>query len=80
MKKVKTQFRTGGIEGKGLSTQFKTQKIEQSINSVEEFININTPVKSSNKLLIAIKKAFNENGSVMFNCGNGNQTFYFYEN
>ena len=80
MKTVETQFRTGGIEGKGLSTQFRTQKVKQTVNSVEEFIQLNTPLKQSENLINAIKKAYNENGSVMFNCGKGNQKFYFSEN
>lgn len=80
MKTVKTHFRTGGIKGKGLSTQYKSQKVKQKVNSFEEFIELNAPVESSEKLLSAIKKAYNENGSVIFNCGKGNQTFYFYEN
>lgn len=80
MKIVKTQFRTGGIEGKGLDTQFKTQKVEQTVNSFEEFIELNAPIKCSEKLLDAIKKAYNGGTSVVFNCGKGNQKFYFYEN
>lgn len=60
-------------------TVFNTKTITGTCSSVEEFINKNQPIKISKNLLNAIKKAFNNNSTVTFNAGKGNQTFYFYE-
>lgn len=58
---------------------WNNEKLYGEVANVDVFIAQNQPTKVSENLLNAIKKAFNENGSVTYNCGNGNQTFYFAE-
>lgn len=80
MKTVETTVRTGGTEKMfGLLDTYSTKKVKQSVSSLEDFLSKNKPVKPSDNLLAAIEKAYNENGVVHFNCGNGNQSFYFSE-
>lgn len=85
MKSFTTTKRTGGVNtitdenGKYLYQIWNTEKLYGEVANVEVFIEQNQPIKPSENLTNAIKKAFNENGSVTYNCGNGNQTFYFAE-
>ena len=85
MKTFETTKRTSGVttvrddEGNYLYQIWNTEKLYGEVANVEVFINQNQPTKPSENLLTAIKKAFEENGSVTYNCGNGNQTFYFAE-
>ena len=85
MKSFKTTKRTNGVttvrdeEGNYLYQIWNTEKFYGEVANVEVFIAQNQPTKVSENLLNAIKKAFNENGSVTYNCGSGNQTFYFSE-
>lgn len=85
MKIIKTQFRTQGthkiydVDGKYLYTVWNTDKIEMECTSVNNFIKQFSPVKPSKNLINKIKVAYAFNEHVTFNCGNGNQTFYFNE-
>lgn len=85
MKGFTTTKRTGGAttttdeKGKYLYQVWNTEKLYGEVDNVEVFIAQNKPTKSSENILNAIKKAYNENGSITYNCGNGNQTFYFSE-
>jgi hypothetical protein len=83
MKTFTTTRRTAGVttvrdeEGNYLYQIWNAEKLYGEVANVDVFIAQNQPTKLSENLLNAIKKAFNENGSVTYNCGNGNQTFYF---
>ncbi|MNR47217.1 hypothetical protein D3C85_1662910 [compost metagenome] len=80
-KKVETSPRTGGtIKGYLGIEIWKTEKQILIVKDVFDFIEKFTPIKQSDNLINKIKKSYSENGSVTYNCGNGNQTFYFYEN
>jgi|CXWK01.1.fsa_nt_gi hypothetical protein len=85
MKSFTTTKRTKGIttitddNGQYLYQVWNTEHIYGEVDSVETFIAQNQPVKSSENLLNAINRAYKENGSVAYNCGNGNQTFNFSE-
>lgn len=85
MKTFTTTKRTKGViivrdeESNYLYQIWNTKNLYGEVANVDVFIDQNQPVKVSENLLNAIKKAFNENGSVTYNCGNGNQTFYFSE-
>ena len=58
-------------------TVYNTLDVSGEVSNVEDFLNINPPLKSSEKLIAAITEAFNHNLSVTFNAGKGHQTFYF---
>ncbi|MFZ1751429.1 MAG: hypothetical protein WAU01_14615 [Saprospiraceae bacterium] len=85
MKAFTTKIKTGGVitvrdgEGKYLYQLWDYKNLYGEVANIEIFIYQNKPNKVSENVLNAIKKAFNENGSVTYNCGNGNQTFYFDE-
>jgi len=85
MKTFTTTKRTSGVttvrdaEGNYLYQIWNTENLYGEVANVEIFIEQNQPTKRSDNLINAIKKAFNENDSVTYNCGNGNQTFYFSE-
>lgn len=85
MKAYKTITRTGGYRtvvdenGYYMCEVWNSEEIHGTAENVIEFIEKNKPTKPSISLLNAIEKAFNENGEVRYNCGNGNQRFYFSE-
>jgi len=77
---VETVFRTKGTVKNVLG--FETWKVDKSIFESKDFYDFyknNLPLKPSENIYEAIKKAYSENGSITYNCGNGNQTFYFNE-
>jgi hypothetical protein len=86
MKKYSTSVRTYDSNPSGnkfklakilQGTVYNTLDINGEVNNIEEFLKLNAPLKSSEKLIAAITEAFNNNLSVTFNAGKGNQTFYF---
>lgn len=58
-------------------TVYNTLTKSGELNTVEEFIDMFPPVKPSIGLVNAIKTAWKNDCDVTYNCGNGNQTFYF---
>lgn len=58
---------------------YRSDKLGFKYKTVEEFVYEFTPTFLSENLKKAITRAFSENGSVTFNYGCGNQTFYFSE-
>lgn len=79
MKIYKTNKRISGITQHFGAQTHKTTPVTGSVENIQEFLKLYPPVKSSSNLIAAIEKAFIENGSIVFNCGNGNQKFYFKE-
>lgn len=67
MKRIKIYYRLPGahIDGNGLSVWNSDQK-ESTVASLEEFLEKFPPAKSSEKLSLAIEKAYNENGTVSY--------------
>ena len=72
------QQRTYAPKSDGFGMEWKP-RIEKKyeFENVEEFIKEFNPKKSSEDLLNAINKAYLNCDSVVFNAGNGNETFTF---
>lgn len=87
MKNFKTHFRLKpsrtkkvyAPDGTYMYEVWATGETEGTVDSIEDFLKIFKPSKLSDGLMNAIKRAWDNNDHVIFNCGNGNQTFYFHE-
>lgn len=58
-------------------TQYNTKTLKGTTNSLSIFLELFKPVKQSKDLIRAIELAYEYQGEVTFNYGNGNQTFFF---